>query len=935
MAKRIKSKGFLHVRSVSFYNSWICLLILWAVIGNTSCQQSSQKESFLIGFSQCTGADEWRKAMHIEMKRELSFHPELMFEMRDAKDNSARQIEQIRELVTLGIDLLIISPNEAEPITPVVEELLYKNIPVVIVDRKTNSPFYTAYIGANNKEIGKTAGEYVVNLLQDGGSILEIWGLEGSSPAKERHQGFIEGINRNKQLEFLPPLYGKWTRDSCIEELKKYNLGNRKIPDVIFAHNDVMAQAAYEFFQNKKQADSIYFLGVDGLGGPFGGMQAVEEGRFEATFLYPTGGEEAIRTAAKILLGEEFMKDENLETTVINKANVLVMKNQANKIRSQQLNIKKQEEVLENQRKVYRSQQLILYIILGSLIIAIFLGGLTLKALREKQQANRLLEKQNEEIVAQRNQISEMADLARIANQAKVKFFTNISHEFRTPLTLILGPVDELLRNASFSLQSRKDLELIRTNAMRLLRLINQLMDFRKIENNKMQLQAGQYDLIAFISDIFNAFEKTAHSRKIDYKFICKEENIDLWFDRNKLDKVLFNLLSNAFKFTNDKGKIHLKVEKLSTEVLIVVEDDGRGMSPEHVTHVFDRYYQGEGNRSLGTGLGLSLSKELIMLHRGTIQVSSAKWNGTQFEIRLPLGDSHLKENEKIFQDDLKDTVYEDAVLYVQFSNPNFSEAETSIQEEVEHAQTILLIEDNHQLRSFLAERLKPHFRLLLATDGAEGEKLAFEWVPDLIISDWVLPGKDGITLAKELKSDLRTSHIPIILLTAKSDHDARIEGMQSGADVYISKPFSPQFLEEQIYSLLRNREILKARYTTELSKESPSSGSSQGDRQFLNSLISKIEENLSDSNFSVQELGYELGLSRIQLYRKVKALLGYSVGDYIKMARLKKACQLLKETDLSMAEIAYQCGFSSSAYFSTAFKAQYQMSPSEFKGNR
>jgi signal transduction histidine kinase/DNA-binding response OmpR family regulator/ABC-type xylose transport system substrate-binding protein len=899
-----------------------------------SCSTKQEEKQYVIGFAQCTGGDAWRKAMHDDMERELSFYPGYELVIKDAKNSTSLQQEHIREFFEQKVDLLIVSPNEAEPVTPLVEEAFEQGIPVIIVDRRTASSLYTAYVGANNYEIGELAGNYVAELLEGKGRIIEVWGLEGSSPAMDRHAGFINSIKDFEGIEIVTAVPGEWEKDIARTKFPEYFEKHQNV-DLVFAHNDVMALGVYDYLKSIRRQDELLFVGVDGLSGPNGGLQFVEDGVLDATFLYPTGGEEIIRLAAKILQNEPFDKENILNSTLIDSRNVHIMKQQTNKILSQQKSIERQQAKLQEQLTIYQDQRFLLYVLSAGLLVIIVLGALALLALREKQEINKVLTTKNKEVIHQRNEIARMAKKADQATEAKFKFFTNVSHEFRTPLTLILGPVEDMLRsNISFEL--KKDLQLVRCNALRLLNLVNQLMDFRKIEKQKMALQAAERDIVAFAREVASSFSGESKKRNISFSVNSKLEDLKVYFDADKLDKILFNLLSNAFKFTKNGGEIRVEIE-LSPAfdmVEITVQDNGRGMSEEHVKRAFDRFYTGEANGNLSTGLGLALSKEFVDLHKGTISVVSEKYKGTKFIVALPLGREHLKAEEII------DVPQEGNMLLNEFLQLD-SALTTAADLEVEKEQSsqkeysVLLIEDNNELRGFLKERLLKEFNVVEAPDGILGLSLAFETVPDLIISDVMMPGKDGIKLTTELKNDKRTSHIPVILLTAKESLEHKIEGVQSGADLYVTKPFSYPYLYERIKSLIKTRELLRNHYNSEISTDSKLvSPPKQLDKKFINEFMAVVEENLSNTALSANDIAESLGMSRVQVYRKVKALLGYSVNDYVVNVRLKKAKHLLLNSEMNISEIAYEVGFSSPAYFSTAFKKHCNTSPSDYKSS-
>ncbi len=897
-----------------------------------TCSEPVEKRTYKIGFSQCVSDDLWRQTMHQEMRREIFFYQDaLSLEIKDAGGDNAQQIRHIGEFIESGVDLLMVSPNESAPITPVVEMAFNKGIPVIILDRRISSGLFTAFVGADNHEIGRIAGRYVDELVQPGDKVVQVWGLAGSSPASARNEGFISALN-TPDLEVVN-IYADWTRGNAITLLRDQF---EQVEDarVVFAHNDQMALGAYEVFKESRKEQQCAFIGVDALAGPGGGLQMVHDGILHATFLYPTGGDVAVRTAYNILLGLPYEKENPLQTTVIDAANVRIMKLQTDEILSKQKEIERQQNRIEDQLRIYQNQQIALYGLLGFLTLSILLGAYALYALRENRLANKSLKARNEMISTQKEEIERIATLAEEATNAKVRFFTNISHEFRTPLTLILGPIGELINHEKLRKDREiiKEMQLIRKNSLRLLRLVNQLMAFRKIEDDKLYIKVAEYDLVAFVKEMVSGFESVAKKEHIDLDLTANSPVIKLWFDRNWLDKVIFNLLSNAFKFTGKSGFIHIRIHQdlKAGQVRIEVEDNGKGMTDEQARHAFDRFYSGL-NADFGTGLGLALSREIIHLHKGSITVKSEKNVGTEFTIMLKTGRDHFSDLEIATQEVMEDfmvSLPDEAVLI----RP---EHEDHLYETDKRA-TILIIEDNQELCDLLRRKLKQKYHVLTAPDGDTGLETAVLQIPDIVICDVMIPGKDGLTVTKNLKTDNRTSHIPVILLTAKSEAEEQLSGIRAGADVYITKPFDFNFLEENIHNLLQIRAMLKSRYLNEAYSDQEASEHISKpidpDKQFVDNFKRLVKARLQDSGFGVNELCEELGFSRMQLYRKVKVLLGSSVNEYINTMRLRKAHDLLAHSDLAITEVADECGFASPTYFSTAFKAYYKVTPSEIR---
>lgn len=911
------------------------LLICCGILIGTWCSSAAwagPAPHYTIGFSQCTTADAWRQAMLLGMRKELSFYPNVTFRLKDAKDDSRRQQQQIREFLREGIDLLIVSANEAEPVTPVVEEAFNRGIPVVILDRRTTSKLYTAYVGGNNLEVGQAAGRYIGNLLDGRGNVLEIEGLAGASPAVDRHRGLAAALMAYPGIHLVAPLQGDWKRPAVVQNLPAVLRAHPEV-NLIFAHNDRMALGAYQVCKQLGLDRRIRVIGVDGLAGPQGGIQFVQDGVLTATLLYPPGGEEAIRTAMNILQHRPYAKENILGTMVIDSTNVLTMRMQTEQLTAQQQDIQRQQRLLQEQRDTYASQQTVLYVLAVALLLVAGLGLLAWRALRANRRITRVLAGQNEEIRSQRNQIQDFAERAKVETEAKLRFFTNFSHELRTPLTLILGPVEEMLTNgADFSTAHRHDLGLVRRNAQRLLRLVNQLMDFRKIDVGKMPVRATEGNLVAFVRDILDAFEKPARQKGVALRFLPAEPVLNLPFDVNILDKVFFNLLANALKFTPERGQITISLQHLPAEnsVRVSVEDSGRGISEKDRAHIFEWFYQGQQPGAQGSGMGLALALGLTRLHQGQLTFSSQAGQGSTFVVTLPLT-LPAEMLASAAQPALPDLEQEEPAAGALAATDDTDETGFATGEGRDAL--VLIIEDNEEVNAFLAQKLRPHFQVRTAADGAAGLHLAAELIPDLIVSDVMMPEISGLEVVAQLKGDWRTSHIPIVLLTAQGAPEQQVEGVQAGADLYLTKPFNPTFLLESLRTLLGNRERQREHFRRELSVDTATVAPTQRvDQKFLADLTAIIEANLDRADLSVEDVARSLGISRVQLYRKVKAVLGTSPTDFVQSIRLTKARQLLLDDTLTIAEVAYRLGFNSPSYFSTSFKGRYQISPSEYR---
>ena len=899
----------------------------------------SSKENYTIGFSQCGQRDNWRFTMEAEMERELLFHPDLSIIIKQALDDSETQIKQIDELLVEGIDLLIISPNEINPVKKAIEKVYQKGIPVILIDRRIDSENFTAYVGGDNYEVGQFAAEYIARKLDYKGNVLEIQGAQTISAAAERSNGFNDALDKFPNLHRVYKIHSFWNENIIADSLPS---GIAKHPDVkaIFAFNDGLAVNAVEVMNKNNRSSDIIVVGVDGLPTPGEGIEMVENGTLTATIIYPTGGKESIQIAAKILHGEQFEKYNSLPITIVDDSNVKITRHQFQNISDLQLDINRSMDMLKMLNGKYHIQQILLFVLLVLFTFMVVLFIMYMSANKKLKQFNINLEKQKNEIASQNTELLRLGAELEEATQVKLRFFTNISHEFRTPLTLIVGPLENMIESEELPGHFRKQLNMMHRNALRLLRMINQLMDFRKVENAKMKLQAGQYDLVSFIEEIKQNFEDLAEQKHIRLEMSSSEPSLLVWFDWDKLDKVIFNLLSNAFKFTPEKGTISLSVSKTKPvvktiweeEVTIKISDNGKGISRDHIGHIFDRFYQVEKSQDFkGTGLGLSLSKEFVELHHGKISVESSTGKGTTFTIRLPLGEAHLRELEKIeILTSGRPDKHEKADEEMNY-NPVLTDEIKNVELEITERQTILLVEDNKDVREFVKESLQEYYNIVEAENGEIALAVIQEEEPDLIVSDIMMPKMDGLELTRLLKTDLKTCHIPIILLTAKSTQEQKMEGLEEGADSYIPKPFNSKHLQIRIKKLLELRRNMHERFKGQLLIDDDDKDLSRLDRKFLNKVSKVVEEHLEKEELSVEELSQVIGLSRVHVYRKIKKLTGMSVSEFVRSVKLKLSLNLIKTSGKTISEIAYEVGFSSPSYFTKCFKEHFGISPSEY----
>lgn len=902
------------------------IFFLWIFLIIVACGTNDGDNKITIGFSQCIGEDQWRKEMNHSMQVSASLYPEIDLTIKIADRNIETQIAQIEEMIKKPMDIIIISPLESQAITPVVEKAYLKGIPVILIDRKIESQKYTAYLGADNIEVGRIAGNFLVSSSKGDVNVVEIKAEFTSSPGVERSLGFRQIIDQFPKVNLIKSL-----------DVENFGLPALKFEEVldsfpsinyVFAFNDVIALQAWEIAKRKGVEKQIKFIGVDGLDGPDGGIQSVKNGILTATILYPTGGSEAIKLAMRIAKGEiNISKNNKLNTTLINSLNAEIMSNQFKKIDEQQSNIEEQQKIIKGQEEEFTTQNSLINLLVLLLIIVLSLTIIVFYSLANISKKKKELELNNQKITIQRNQIQKIANEVKISNEAKFNFFTGLSHEFKTPITLILSSIESMSENEKIKeAKLTNEVELLYSNSLRLLRLINQLLDFRKMEDRKFILRASNTNLYAFSNKIMKDFKRIAQKRNIEFNLTTNNENLELLLDRNLMDKVYFNILSNAFKFTPNNGNISIDIiDDFDTNFTkIHFKDSGIGIPSDEINKLFKPFFQASNNKKYSSGIGLHLAKEFVKLHRGSIEAKSKY--GAEFTITMYKGNAHISEDEIIKEEDIVDST---TINYI----ADYESDDFNIEKRNTHKErfSVLIIEDNPDLVSFLEGKLSLEYEIH-ASDGTDGVEQAFELIPDIIICDINLPDKDGFEISELLKKDLRTSHIPIIILTVLNDKESYMKGLQAGVDLYLTKPFSLAILKQSIKGMLYNRAKLRYYFVNNLDKINKKTGFENKDQEFIVRINSIIEENIEEDGFNVESLAGLLFISRVQLYRKMKAILGVSINDYIQDFKLQHAKNLLNNTSFNISEIAYKSGFSSPGYFSTVFKNKYGISPKEFR---
>lgn len=923
------------------YTKWI--VILFCLIGMTACRQDVPR--FRIGVAQCSD-DSWRHKMNDEILREAMFYDGVSVEIRSAGDDNRQQAEDVRYFIDKGVDLLIISANEAAPMTPIVEEAYQKGIPVILVDRKILSDKYTAYISADNYEIGRAVGNYMASTLKGKGNVVELTGLSGSTPAMERHQGFMAAISNFPDIKLIDKADAAWEREPAEVAMDSILRRHPKI-DAVYAHNDRIAPGAYQAARKAGREKEMIFVGIDALPGKGNGLELVLDSVLNATFIYPTNGDKVLQLAMNILEAKPYPRETIMNTAVVDRTNAHVMQLQTAHISELDEKIETLNGRIDGYLSRVATQQVVMY---GGLVILLLVAGLLVvvyNSLRSKNRLNRelseqkrqleeqrdkleeqrdQLEQQRDKLAEQRDQLIQLSHQLEEATHAKLVFFTNISHDFRTPLTLVADPVEHLLADKTLSDDQHRMLLLVQRNVNILLRLVNQILDFRKYENGKMEYTPVPVDILSSFKGWNESFLAAARKKHIHFSFDnMPDTDYHTLADVEKLERIYFNLLSNAFKFTPENGKVTVRLSALTKEddrwIRFTVSNTGSMISAEHIRNIFDRFYKIDMHHA-GAGIGLALVKAFVEMHGGTISVESDEKQGTVFTVDLPVRTCACETSS--LEESPVSSVSEASSL-----NDALPIEEEELEKNYDSSKpSVLIIDDNVDIRSYVHGLLHTNYTVIEAADGSEGIRKAMKYVPDLIISDVMMPGIDGIECCRRLKSELQTCHIPVILLTACSLDEQKIQGYDGGADSYISKPFSSQLLLARVRNLIDSHRRLKQFFGggQALAKEDVC----DMDKDFVEKFKALIDAKMGDSGLNVEDLGKEMGLSRVQLYRKIKSLTNYSPNELLRIARLKRAASLLASSDMTVAEIGYEVGFSSPSYFAKCYKEQFGESPTD-----
>ena len=871
---------------------WLYILIFTLLF--SACSDNNVKK-YVIGVSQCS-EDIWRDKLNNELVMSTYQHDNVTLKFASANDNDRLQKQQIEQFIKEGVNLLIVSPNQIHTISSVIDKAYDAGIPVILFDRKTDSKKYTAFIGADNYEAGYEMGNFIGQQLDGKGNIAEICGLQASSPAIERNRGFMDALKDYSGIKVIARKHGDWVKESGVMAMDSILSQTKEPIQYVFAQNDRMALGALQSIK-KHKVKGIRIVGIDALPVPGGGMENVRDGNLEASYIYPTRGDSVMQLALNILEKKPYKRDNYLKGALVTKANANVLLMQNEEMNKQTARLNALHGKVDTYLVQYNHQKM--YIVLFSIILLLLIG-IMVYIYRTILMKRRIEEE---------------------ANKAKLQFFTNISHELRTPLTLIADPVNYIIHDDNLNSQQRSMLQIVQRNVLVLTQLVSEILDFRKVQNGKMELRLSDFNLAESMKQWIKLFSVSAQKKHIAISMDAPD-TIMLRADQDKIERICYNLLSNALKYTSEGGEITLTAKEENGRVMISVADNGCGISSDELPYIFDRFYQAK-NAGRGTGIGLAIVKAFTELHHGEVSATSIEGKGSTFTIHIPVrqkGEVTNQPTEKIEQ------------LVEPSSAEEVPNQARHIDELIQPYQTdkpeVLIIDDNIDIRTYLRSVLSEKYNVSEAADGKVGLELARKIVPDIVLSDIMMPVMDGLAFCQQLKTDKAISHIPVILLTARSLDEQRAEGYEHGADAYLSKPFSLRLLFSRIDNLIQSRKKLSKLFSNSDENDAFEKLSNETDKTFAVQLRKIIQDNLSDNEFNVERIGDEIGLSRVQLYRKVKALTGYSPVEMLRKARLTRARHLLQTTERTVSEVAYAVGFSTPSYFSKCYKDEFGESP-------
>lgn len=926
------------INSKSIRFAYFLPLILLLFI---SCTGGRNEKTLHFGVSQCSGGT-WRDKMNDEIRRELLFHPEIDVEFTDAEDDIEKQKDDIQYFIDKHVDLLIVAPADSMSLTSVIAKAYDSGIPVIVADRRLAGDRYSAFVGGDNEAIGHEMAGYAIEKLgRHGGRIIEIMGKAGSTPVTLRHKGLVDGLKDQDNITIVASLDGNWkgADGQGVRRVLLPALQENPDIDMIIAQSDVMALDARVVADSLLPGNNIMFMGTDGLPLQDLGLNAIVDGKLNATAVYPTGGDAIIQTAIKILNGEPYERNIILGTHLISTVKQANMLNEIARAENHEV-----ETILMLQDKVdfywelYTLQSTFLWSLIAFVILFGILAAVLFYLLKQRTM---------------------LTDKLHQATQSKLSFFTGVSHDFRTPLTLISGPISSLAADETLNESQKLLVQIAEKNTRVLLRLINQVLDFRKYESGKLELNLADADLKSAEQEWFRAFGGLAKKRNINLHNSVGEGDFIVTCDILKLERVFFNVMGNAFKFTPENGTIDVRLSKTGNDIVLSIADSGAGIPEDIKSKVFDAFYQAENVSSSGSGIGLAVVKSFVELHGGTITIDAVEnGHGTLVTITIPANRKGM-QHESMLKDYSSQSIETSSMAQMNaevLSTKNAEMELASIEDSIpipedEKRQIMLIIDDNTDIITFLKYQFEHKYKIVAAQNGAAGVQMALQIVPDIIICDLMMPVMNGVEFCSRLRTELATSHIPVIMLTACSIDEERIKSHEGGADAYITKPFSLNVLQAQVDVLISNRRRMmehfnngqtlgaKQENTVREARQDGSDAASMSRREiilsemdaaFVEKMNALIEKNIPNSSYGVEMLAEDLKLSRSQLFRKVKAMTGSTPIELIRNARLQKARILLTDTHDDIAVIAAKVGYNTPSYFTKCYKDYFGCLPNE-----
>lgn len=915
------------------------LLTVFYVLSLLAC--SRKPEVFTIGVSQCS-VDAWREAANNEIGQEALFYNNLNLVFKSVRDDSQQQIADIEQFIEDGVDLLIISPNESSALSPVVEKAYDAGIPVVLYDRKVDSDKYTAFIGGDNRQIGSIAGSYTLSIIDGRKRIALIRGTRGSTADTERYEGFVSVLDQQKisGAAIAIEAYANFTREDARKAMGEILSKTREEDpyDLVFAFNDEMAAGVYDAYVEAGMKKP-FIMGIDALlaADGSGTIPYILDGMIDASFIYPTGGNAVISLAHRILMGEPFERENILSTEMVNRTNVRVYQTQVNQLAEKQRRAEELNTRIQAYNQRYERQQQLMYIILAFVVIlgmVLILLAFTMRTrnrlvIRLNEQNAQIL-KQVESLEAQKKQLIDLSEQLEETTQAKLNFFTNISHEFKTPLSLISGPIDDLIANKQMPANAEVPLDILKRNSSKLTRLITELLDFRTLESGNLAVNYSMGNLDTFLREILKMFADVIRRRNLHFEYEVDDSGYEIPFDPIKMEKVFTNLLSNAFNHVDKEGTIRIRLSSTPIEsgrdINLSVFNSGSYIPPENIEKIFQRFYTLDAEQK-GTGIGLALVTSLVDALGGVIQVDSEQATGTTFTVKIPL------EKDLLTDARFNTKTYVPEFAKLKLATMGEEDVASGILDEMareEGKPTVLVIEDNVDMRYYIRTILSSDYHVLLAKDGNIGTSKAFKLLPDIVLCDIMMPDMDGYEVCRQLKGNPSTKDIPIILLTACSLDEQRARGYESGAEAFMQKPFNVTTLKVRMRQLLQRKEQISSEIQGDWLIGRKAGTLSSAAATMLNRFREYVEEHIME-NISLDEIAQHLGYSKSKLYRELKDVTEYSPIDLVNLVRLHKAVDLMTREQQNITEAAFNTGFSSPSYFSRTFLKYYYMRPKDY----